>query len=63
MMLRFLLLSGTLLALSGPALAQEPGRSPDRIATLDIEELARIKVTSVARRPELYSEAAAAVRP
>jgi iron complex outermembrane receptor protein len=60
-MLRFLLLSGTLLALSGPALAQEPGRSSDRIATLDIEELARIKVTSVARRPELYSEAAAAV--
>ena len=61
MILRFLLLSGTMLALSGPALAQEAERRPDRIATLDIEDLGRIKVTSVTRRPELYSEAAAAV--
>jgi iron complex outermembrane receptor protein len=61
MVLRFLLVSGTLLALAGPARAQEAERSPGNIASLDIEDLARIKVTSVARRPELYREAAAAV--
>jgi iron complex outermembrane receptor protein len=59
--LRALILSTLLLGLPGTAFAQEVGRSPDDIASLDIEELARIKVTSVARRSELYTEAAAAV--
>jgi iron complex outermembrane receptor protein len=50
-----------LVAAAGPAAAQDTGRPDAGIASLDIEELARIKVTSVARLPEPFTEAAAAV--
>jgi iron complex outermembrane receptor protein len=56
-----LALTAILLALAYPAQAQEVTRPPADIGSLDIEELAQIRVTSVARRPELYAEAAAAI--
>jgi iron complex outermembrane receptor protein len=40
--------------------AQEPAPAPDYSA-LDIDELARVRITSVSRRPELVARAAAAV--
>ena len=41
--------------------AQEPDSSAADFSTLDLEQLAQVKVTSVARRPEAVSEASAAV--
>lgn len=57
---RCLLLIASLLGAAKGMHAQDVTPPPD-IASLDIEELGRIKVTSVARRPELFAEAAAAV--
>ena len=45
----------------GRGIAQQTGRPAADIGSLDIEELGRITVTSVARRPELFTEAAAAI--
>jgi iron complex outermembrane recepter protein len=48
-------------AAARPARAQQPaGGAPD-VADLDIEELGRVRVTSVSRRPELAARATAAV--
>ena len=52
---------GVLATLSSVLLAQAPDSSVADLSTLDIEQLARVKVTSVARRPEAVSEASAAV--
>jgi iron complex outermembrane recepter protein len=56
-----LLLSASVFAPVAAAPAQEVERPASDIASLDIEELARIRVTSVARLPELFTEAAAAI--
>jgi iron complex outermembrane receptor protein len=58
---RCLALAALLLTPLGAARAQVVSPPSDSIASLDIEELAQIKLTSVGRRPELYAEAAAAV--
>jgi iron complex outermembrane receptor protein len=47
-------------AAAGVAAAQEPVSAED-FSALDIDELARIRITSVSRRPELVARAAAAV--
>jgi iron complex outermembrane receptor protein len=54
-------LFGLLVCLTGSASAQAVDSLAGDLSTLDIEELARIKVTSVARRPEAVTHASAAV--
>src|SRR5919112_3555289 len=54
-------LIGLLVCLTASASAQAVDSVAGDLSTLDIEELARIKVTSVARRPEAVSQASAAV--
>ncbi len=52
---------GFLIQLTTVLAAQTPDSTTADISTLDIEQLARVQVTSVARRPEAVSEASAAV--
>lgn len=52
---------GILTSLSTILAAQSPDTSAADLSTLDIEQLARVKVTSVARRPEAVADASAAV--
>jgi iron complex outermembrane recepter protein len=52
---------GLLASLTSVLLAQSPDSAVADLSTLDIEQLARVKVTSVARRPESVTEASAAV--
>lgn len=54
-------LMGLLAGLSTPVVAQAVDSAGRDLSTLDIEELARIKVTAVARRPEAVAQASAAV--
>ena len=56
-----LALLGCLTGLAGPAAAQAVDSAGRDLSTLDIDELARIKVTSVTRRPEAVAQASAAV--
>ena len=49
------------LAAPGPGGAQEPVPAGQDVADLDIEELSRIRITSVSRRPEPASRAPAAL--
>jgi hypothetical protein len=44
-----------------PSGAQQPAPGASDVADLDIEELGRIRITSVSRRPEPASHATAAV--
>lgn len=52
---------GLLASLSTALSGQAPDSSVADLSTLDIEELANVKVTSVARRPEAVGDASAAV--
>ena len=54
-------LVGLLVCLTASASAQTVDSTGGDLSTLDIDELARIKVTSVARRPEAVAQASAAV--
>ena len=56
-----LTLIGLLACLTGSATAQAVDSVGRDLSTLDIDELARIKVTSVTRRPEVVAQASAAV--
>lgn len=52
---------GLLVSLSTGLLAQLPDPSVADLSTLDLEELARVKVTSAARRPETLGNSSAAI--
>ena len=52
---------GFLASLSTVLVAQVPDSSVADLSTLDLEELARVKVTSAARRPETLGNASAAI--
>ena len=54
-------LVGFCACLMGTATGQAVDAAGDDLSSLDIEDLARIKVTSVSRRPEAVSQASAAV--
>jgi iron complex outermembrane receptor protein len=54
-------LTGLLALLASPLRAQAIDSTGQDLSTLDIEELARVKVTSVTRRPESIAKASAAV--
>ncbi|HET8648777.1 MAG TPA: TonB-dependent receptor [Gemmatimonadales bacterium] len=59
--LRFFLAATLLCLAAAPALAQQPGPTPSQLANLDIEQLARIRVTSAGRKAEPLADATAAI--
>ena len=60
-MRRPLLIACALAGLAAPAGAQRPAGQGDSLGDLDLEQLARIRITSVSRSPEAVGQAMAAV--
>jgi iron complex outermembrane receptor protein len=52
---------GILASLSTVLVAQAPDTSVADVSTLDLQELARVRVTSAARRPETLGDSSAAI--
>lgn len=59
--LRFFIAASLLCLAAAPVDAQQPGPTPSQLANLDIEQLARIRVTSAGRKSEPLTDATSAI--